>query len=310
MSKKIPHPIPYHGSKRNLASYICSFFPTDVNTLFEPFAGSAAVTIFAARYNLAKQFVIGDSLPSLIELWKQIVYSPELTANNYEKIWNGQADGNPDYFNIVRERFNHNGDPLDLLYLVARCVANAVRFNKFGKFTQSVDKRRLGMHPTKMRKSIIGASLLLKGRVEFYCGDFREAIATATNRDLVYMDPPYQGTTYGRDKRYFAQLERENLIEALSDLNERHVPFLLSYDGMRGSVVYGEALPAYLGMRRILINAGRSSQATLNGHNDVTVESLYVSKYISILTETKEIITSKGHKSFKTSSQNSLFAAE
>lgn len=287
MTKDIPHPIPYQGSKRNLAADICPLFPDNIKTLYEPFAGSAAITLYAARHSLAKHFVIGDILPQLIELWQQIVATPDDIAAAYESVWNGQANGEPAYFNSVRERFNQHGNPVDLLYLITRCVKNAVRFNRHGKFTQSADKRRLGMRPARMRAAVIGASKLLKGRVEFHCGDFKDTITAATKSDLVYMDPPYQGTTYGRDKRYFAQLEREHLIDALSELNGQGVPFLLSYDGMCGAVEYGEALPDHLEAKRILLNAGRSSQATLNGHDHVTVESLYVSKYLPDVAVTK-----------------------
>jgi len=47
----IPHPIPYQGSKRNLAPDIMRYFPADVDTLIEPFAGSAAITLTAATHN-------------------------------------------------------------------------------------------------------------------------------------------------------------------------------------------------------------------------------------------------------------------
>ena len=60
-------------------------------------------------------------------------------------------------------------------------------------------------------------------------------------------------------------------------LNRRSVQFILSYDGACGDKTYGEALPDDLGMRRILVDAGRSSQATLNGRDHRTVESIYVS---------------------------------
>jgi len=289
MAINIPHPIPYQGSKRNLAASISALFPGNIKTLYEPFAGSAAISLFAARHNLAKQFVIGDSLPQLIDLWYQIVATPESVATQYEEVWNGQNANDLTYFNNVRERFNQQGNPIDLLYLITRCVKNAVRFNRQGRFTQSADKRRLGMHPTRMKAALIGASNLLKGKVKFFCGDYTDTISTATKQDLVYMDPPYQGTTYGRDKRYFTQVEREHLINALSTLNNHEVPFLLSYDGMCGDVVYGEALPEHLEVKRLLLNAGRSSQATLNGHNHITVESLYVSKYISIIAETEKV---------------------
>src|SRR5699024_337348 len=35
---RVPHPIPYQGSKRALASTILAFFPDHVRTLIEPFA--------------------------------------------------------------------------------------------------------------------------------------------------------------------------------------------------------------------------------------------------------------------------------
>lgn len=282
MRKTIPHPIPYQGSKRQLAKVICGVFPSNIETLYEPFAGSAAITLYAAQHQLAKRFVIGDSLPALIELWTCIVNHPESTGHRYEQVWKGHSDGGVDYFNAVRERFNTMKDPIDLLYLIVRCVKNAVRFNKHGHFTQSVDRRRLGTHPAKMAKTISEASALLKGKVEFVCADFRKTISDATQSDLVYMDPPYQGTTYGQDKRYFAQLDANVLVEELVSLNDRKVPFILSYDGMTGNCVHGQPLPAYLGLQHFLLNAGRSSQATLNGHRAVTVESLYVSPRLSV----------------------------
>ena len=133
------------------------------------------------------------------------------------------------------------------------------------------------MNPTKMRNNIQRASALLAGRVTLFAGDFKHCIRDASDRDLVYMDPPYQGTTYGRDKRYFEQLERDDLAGALRALNCRNVPFLLSYDGMLGGVEYGQSLPEDINARRIFLNAGRSSQATLMGKDAITVESLYIS---------------------------------
>lgn len=282
MANNIPHPIPYQGSKRKLAKDICGLFPKKIETLFEPFAGSAAITLYAAQHDLARRFVMGDQMPELMELWRSIIENPEKTSARYEKIWLGHIESGADYFNQVRERFNAYRDPVELLYLVARCVKNAVRFNRHGCFTQSVDKRRLGMQPVRMREAIHGASFLLKGRTDIYCADFTDTMQSAGPRDLIYMDPPYHGTTYGRDKRYFAQLERERLIEGLADLNCRDIPFLLSYDEMTGNISYGEPLPDALSMHRFFIEAGRSSQATLNGIQSMTVESLYVSKNVDV----------------------------
>jgi DNA adenine methylase len=282
--KKTPlslQPIPYQGSKRALAPRICSLFPDKVQTLYEPFAGSAAITLFAATHGLAEKFVIADTYVPLIDLWQLIVENPGKLSDLYSATWHAQFNVGPGHFNQVRAEFNESKDPVLLLYLTARCVKNAVRFNKKGQFTQSADKRRSGMKPDRVTRTAHAVSRLLKGRVSLFRGDFRDCTSAATPSDLVYMDPPYQGTTYGTDKRYAAGLEREKLIEALHDFDARSVSYVLSYDGQMGDKIYGEPLPASIDADHLAIHAGRSSQATISGGTEETIESLYVSRLLN-----------------------------
>jgi len=285
--KTIPHPIPYQGSKRKLAPVIYSVIPRNIRCFYEPFAGSAAMTLFMAGNNAAERFVVGDKFPSIIKLWEMIVNNPHQVIDEYSTIWMGFDGENHNYFNEVREHYNETQNPVALLYLVCRCVKNAVRFNAKGKFTQSADKRRKGMAPEKMSLAIEGASKLLKGRVEFRVGDWKTTSQDAESQDFVYMDPPYLGTSVGRDKRYHEQLEVDSLVSGLELLNERNIRFALSYDGMTGDKEYGPALPEHLSMSRLLINAGQSSQATLNGLKAETVESLYLSSNIKAPIKTR-----------------------
>lgn len=273
---RLPHPIPYQGSKRNLAPLIAPYIPSDVRVWYEPFAGSAAMTIWAAYHGLANRYVIADSLRPMCELWTAIIREPELTARRYRDVWLAQLEAGIDYFNAVRSRYNDQHDPVDLLYLICRCVKNAVRFNRYGRFTQSHDKRRLGMRPEKMEAAILAVSNLLKGQTEVRCGDWLETTSDADTADFVYMDPPYLGTTIGRDKRYAEQLELERLIQGLAKFRKRGLRFALSYDGMTGEKRYGEPLPDSLGLTQLLLHAGMSSQATLAGRSEETVESLYI----------------------------------
>ncbi len=100
----------------------------------------------------------------------------------------------------------------------------------------------------------------------------------AASADFLYMDPPYLGTSIGRDKRYAHQLGSEELVTGLRNLRERSLRFALSYDGMTGDKVYGPPLPEELGLTRLLLHAGTSSQATLSGlRKGDTIESLYMS---------------------------------
>lgn len=273
-----PHPIPYQGSKRQLAPLILSLIPAGrFDTLVEPFVGSGAVTLATARKALCKHFVVGDALEPLCGVWQHLVTSPRSLAEEYTHLWHSQFPDPIAFFNTVREEFNSDRKPSKLLFLLARCVKNAVRFNPSGNFNQSPDKRRLGTQPKTMEASIDAAHRLLRGKCEVRCGDYKTMLDTATSHDVAYLDPPYQGTSEGRDSRYIKGVERSDLISTLEKLNERGVQFILSYDGYCGEKTYGEALPESLRMKRVLVDAGRSSQATLNGSEARTVESIYVS---------------------------------
>lgn len=275
---RLPHPIPYQGSKRLLAPLVGRYVPADIQTWYEPFAGSAAMALWVARHRRPRRIVLGDSLAPMMQLWAAILADPRGTAARYAETWTGQTPGDATYFNRVRERFNEGRDPVDLLYLLCRCVKNAVRFNAKGGFTQSVDKRRLGMHPSRMRSAIEGASELLRGRTETRQGDWLETLADSGSADFSYLDPPYLGTSTGRDRRYAEWMPQERLVAGLQSLNARGIRFALSYDGMCGDKAYGPPLPDELLMTRLHLHAGRSSQATLNGGAAETVESLYLSE--------------------------------
>lgn len=280
--RRVPHPIPYQGSKRRLAPLILTFLPTDVHRLVEPFAGSAAVTLAAAAQGSAKAFVVGDSLRPLVSLWEKITLSPNDVADNYQRIWESQfQDSSIAHYNLVRDEYNATHDPAKLLYLLARCVKNAVRFNRNGEFNQSPDKRRNGMNPGKMRTELASASRLLASKCTFVADDYRAMLKECREGDVVYMDPPYQGVSTGRDNRYHQQLDLGQFIHQLRILNERHIDYIISFDGYCGSQKYGSDLPAELNLTRILVDAGRSSQATLSGRSERTVESIYISERLA-----------------------------
>jgi DNA adenine methylase len=266
VTRRLPHPIPYQGSKRRLASRILSVLHgRQFDCLYEPFVGSAAITIAGAAANVAKRYEIADTFEPLTELWSNILADPSRVADEYQAVWRGQLTDPVAHYSEVRDEFNAHGGAAKLLYLLARCVKNAPRFNNSGEFNQSADHRRTGMRPSKMRQEIEGVGELLSGRTTVRRVDFADALSAATSNDIVYMDPPWEGTSTGVDKRYRDWLPRERLVEVLEDLHSRGVPYLLSYDGRHGDKRYGEWLPETIGAVRLEIDAGRSSQATLSG---------------------------------------------
>ena len=191
---KLPYPIPYQGSKRNLSGHILRFFPEGFDRLIEPFAGSAAITIASAYYFKAKKFHLNDINKTLIDLWNEIINNPEEIIKKYHDIWHEQIGNEEHHYYYIREQFNLTNKPEYLLFLLAKCVKAAVRYNAKGEFNQSPDKRRLGRKPLMMRNAILAVSHLLKGKVCLTTKEFSEILDIANRNDLIYMDPPYQGT--------------------------------------------------------------------------------------------------------------------
>ncbi len=275
--KDVPQPIPYQGSKRQLAPEILRYFPEQINRLVEPFAGSAAISIAVASRKRAKAFWLNDAHGPLVDLWREIVERPKNLADSYESLWHEQLGQERTFFDEVRARFNKSHMPADFLYLLARCVKAAIRYNSNGEFNNTPDNRRKGARPSEMRQRIECASLLLANRVKLTSLDYREVLKSCKPKDLVYMDPPYQGVCGNRDARYLPSISHDEFCEALDRLNAMDIMYAVSYDGRTGDKVYGEAMPDSLNLRHLELKAGRSTQATLLGRDDVTYEGFYLS---------------------------------
>ena len=284
----VPHPIPYQGSKRNLADEILPCFPNNVQTLLEPFAGSAAITLAAAAHKKAERFHINDLNKPLIDLWRAIVNTPEKLAKQYEALWLSQLDDPRAFYDQVREQFNLTGNSDCFLYLLARCVKASVRYNANGEFNQSPDNRRKGACPRTMREHILAASYLLRGNATFTSKNYRDVLSLAGKNDLVYMDPPYQGVCRNRDCRYLGTVQFREFAEALEHLNSKGIKYIVSYDGRTGDKIHGRLLPETLGLTHMEVNAGRSTQATLLGRDDATYESLYLSPALAEALRTQQ----------------------
>ena len=282
MTGKVPHICQYQGSKRILAPQILQYMPQHFGRLVEPFAGMAAITMAVAYEKRADRFVINDINGPLVDMLKMSIEEPESLLEKYTKLWTEQfdyGDNHLEHYSKVREDFN-NGVRTEenILYLIARCVKGAVRYGANGKFNQSADKRRHGTNPKTLKQNLVIISSMLKGKVEYYNLDYHDIFDMAVKGDIVYMDPPYQGVTNVRDNRYYAGVPFDEFAEALETLNKKEVDYLISYDGVCGGKEYGEELPAELGCKKILLNAGLSSQAILLGKKQTTFEALYISK--------------------------------
>lgn len=273
----IPHPFPYQGSKRKLAPIIVECIPKKTKCLIEPFAGSAAVSVATAWLERAESFMLNDTHVALIALWGRIIRDPRGLCDDYRRIWEGQIGREREYYDQIRDQFNRDQRPEHLLFLLARCVKAAIRYNRAGQFNNSPDNRRRGMKPDNMEKNIMLVSQILGEDAELSAEDYAVVLKKAGPSDLVYMDPPYQGVCKNRDNRYVEGVNFHQFVDELKCLNRRNVPFVVSYDGRTGDISYGEKLPDSLGLYHVELLVGRSTQATLLGRTHNTYEALYLS---------------------------------
>lgn len=272
----IPQIFPYQGSKRYLSNAIIPLIPVGTKTLIEPFCGSAAVSVAARYAGKVHKSIIADSNIPLIDLWNAIIANPVGLSDEYEQMWNDQLPDPKAYFLKVRDSFNNEPSAPCLLYLLNRIVKGAVRYSSDGRFNQSADNRRLGARPAVVSERLCRVSKVMIG-TETIAGDYMEAVRRATPEDVIYMDPPYQGTSNNADHRYVANLSKERYEEDLAWMNERGLSYLVSYDRADFSDKYGLPLADSLNLTHLHLRAGRSAQATLLGRKEQTVESLYLS---------------------------------
>ena len=281
MNGTVPHIVQYQGSKRNLAPQILPYFPQRFNRLIEPFAGMAAITIAVSRLNKAQSYRLNDLNTPLVSVLEEVINNPQRLLDDYE-------EGGVAHYYKVRDDFNNgNQCAANMLYLLARCVKGSVRYGNNGQFNQSPDKRRKGTSPTNLARNIFRISNYLKNRTEFSSIDYREVLQMTNPGDIVYMDPPYQGVCATRDSRYFSGINFDEFVESLEDLNRRGIDYIISYDGSCGDKQYGNDLPNELGLRKVMLNAGLSSQALLLGKKEVTYEALYLSPNLQNVAQPK-----------------------
>ncbi|MEM7536093.1 MAG: DNA adenine methylase [Chloroflexota bacterium] len=309
--KKMPQPIPYQGSKRNLAHKILHVLPASIDRLVEPFAGSAAISVRAAYTQQAKRFHLNDLNQPLMTLMQKIINTPDEIADAYEQLWHQQLGNERAFYNEVRDKFNQTHEPDLFLYLLARCVKAAVRYNSNGQFNQGPDNRRRGRTPQKMRQDIYAFSELLQGRTDVSSVNYASIFESIDPiSDVVYMDPPYQGTSTGRNPRYYSGIDFTGLVDFLTKLNRQDVMFALSYDGRKGTKTYGQKLPDSLELTHFEIDAGRSTQSTLLGGKEMTVESLYLSPALVAQVDQNlftQAVSDKLEESFSQTDNNKIY---
>lgn len=227
MTVKVP-PLKCQGIKTKLAEWIKDHSTFENNgTWFEPFMGSGVVG-FNVR---PRRAIFADVNPHIINFYNAIK-NGEVTAGIAKEFLEHEGEilqkQGESYYYEVRERFNKDSKPLDLLFLNRACFNGVMRFNKKGMFNVP-----FGHKPQRFAKAYITK---IANQIKyvtqsvsqydwmFVCSDFRKLIPTAAEGDFIYCDPPY----IGRHVDYYNSWGEQEEQELYNLLSTSTAKFILS----------------------------------------------------------------------------------
>jgi DNA adenine methylase len=201
------------GSKAGLMPVLASHLPQG-DRLVEPFAGSCAV-MMNTDY---PAYLIADINPDLINLYRQIKEHTRPFIIQAASLFN-QNKAAEDYYRI-REEFNHNpaltllDRAAHFLYLNRHGYRGLCRYNQKGIFNIPFGNYKEPYFPL----AEIEAFAIKAQRATFICADFKETLRMVKAGDVVYCDPPYDGTFSQYHGAGFGKDEHSALASMLGDI--------------------------------------------------------------------------------------------
>lgn len=258
--------IKWTGSKRLIATKITSYFPREIETYYEPFLGGGSVffRLLKDGKNI-KRFKLSDKNDSLIEVFTIVKDRPLELIASYNEKWN-KLQQDPNFFYTEREKYNKTKDPLIFYFLTRTCYNGTIRYNKSGDFNTSHHFGRTGMLPQKVKEVVLYYSQLMKGKdIDFSCSLF-ENIFPTSNKDVIYLDPPYTNTK----ALYFGGISLDRLSSWLDKLS---CSWFMNINGVNSTDNEETISIKYTG--REVLPSGKSSFSKMKGKNIDVGEYFY-----------------------------------
>ena len=244
-------PFFYVGDKFKLLSQLRENFPKEIERLVEPFCGGGSVFLNTP----AKEYVLNDIDNNMVALHKFLIaYSKNETEfwANVEKIINQYhlsatykgmvipqelrtefpktyfAKYNKEAYTALRSDYNAHKDDLMRLYMLLIYGFNRMlRFNAKGDFNLPVGNVDFNDNVVKALTSYF--NYVRDKEIQFYSMDFEEFLNSLelTEKDFVYLDPPYL-ITFSEYNKLWDEDSEMRLIKVLDELNERGIRFAVS----------------------------------------------------------------------------------
>ena len=215
------------GNKTAIMSELKKHLP-DGPRLVEPFAGSCAV-MMATDY---PYYLIADINPDLINLYQVIKEDVNSFIHLVERIFS-KFTTEEDYYKC-RQFFNTV--PLEsiekaayFLFLNRHCYRGLCRYNQRGLFNVPYGNYKKPYLPVDEIRAFAEKAV----RATFICASYDETLAMLQAGDVVYCDPPYDGTFSGYHTAGFSDDDQYDLASILVRRSSEGHPIIVSNSDTR-----------------------------------------------------------------------------
>jgi DNA adenine methylase len=190
----------------------------------EPFLGGGALALHLGLPDM----ILGDSLPPLMEMYAAIKDKPAEVAWALSAYASGGVDKESYYKVRDLEPDTAVARAARMIYMNKLGFNGVIRYNRQGKFnvpygdaayrSSSVNRRGRdaveSLFPSKGKIEAVAKSL--RG-AELHLADFGQLCQWAGDGDVVFCDPPYDGTFDGYTGTGFTAADQERLATELGD---------------------------------------------------------------------------------------------
>lgn len=232
-SNYIKSPLNYTGGKYSILKNIIPEFPKKIHKFVDLFTGGMNVAINVD----ADEIYANDQITYLIEIYEffRDTSVDLLISKIKEKIAEYDlSQENTIGYNVLRNDYNDNKNPLDLFVLTCFAFNHQIRFNNSMQFNTPFGKERSSYNTSIENNLVRFATQLQNKSYKLSTLDFRKFdFSILESGDVVYCDPPYLITTgsYNDGKRGFGDWKEDEdlaLLNLLDELNDRGIIFYLS----------------------------------------------------------------------------------
>lgn len=216
------------GNKTAIMPELKKHLP-DGPRLVEPFVGSCAV-MMATDY---PHYLVADINPDLINLYKKAAYHSEELIQVAWVLFSEDNSAEKYYEN--RLRFNEDTSLTTLeraalfLYLNRHCYRGLCRYNQRGKFNVPYGNYKNPYFPHAEILTFAEKAV----RATFICASYDETLAMLTAGDVVYCDPPYDGTFSSYHTAGFSDDDQYDLASILVRRSSEGHPIVVSNSDTR-----------------------------------------------------------------------------